>query len=131
MKEIRFRVKLVSDSIWHYYSLGDLVSTLGREGEEYIGETWSQFTGLKDKNGLLIYEGDILKQDIQNEFGSLVKDQIGQMVWHKHGCWAIKYESDSPLKADGFCPPPEIIGNVWDNPELLPPLVTGEDLTEK
>lgn len=84
-------------------------------------DTWefSQFTGLKDKNGKGIYENDILKQDVSNEFGSLLKGQIGQMVWHENGLWAIKFENDSPITFEGNCSAPEIIGNIYQNPELL------------
>lgn len=102
-----------------------LVDTLLRSGEVMCGDeafkpdALMQFTGLHDKNDKEVWEGDILKQDIKNEFGSFTRNQIGVMVWHKDGCWAIKYETDSPIEPSGNCPPPEIIGNIYENEDLL------------
>jgi len=73
-----------------------------------------QYTGLKDKNGREIYEGDILR--------SLNGDKA--VVYFTHGSFALafKYEDED----DGFLPfsqfnssISEVIGNIHENPELL------------
>lgn len=73
-------------------------------------ETLGQFTGLYDKNGEEIYEGDILKGVF---YGYLFErdNKIFTVKWN---------EKDAGFLANYFEPSKcEIIGNIFDNPELL------------
>ena len=75
-----------------------------------------QCTGLKDKNGKLIYEGDILKQP----------DGIIDYVYWSDGCYIhngtaitnydVAYQGDNWAKEVNTH---EVIGNIYENPELL------------
>lgn len=87
-----------------------------------IPETVGQFTGLTDKNGVEIYEGDILEFDYLfcNEDGICTKKGV---VSFENGTFCIDEDSDfsvyhaqwSSEEYGGI----EIIGNIHDNPELL------------
>lgn len=73
---------------------------------------YEQCTGLKDKNGKLIYEGDIVEtHDYTTEHSQIVFDK---------GCYVLKskdvamYEHLSNYEKE--C---EVIGNIHENPELL------------
>lgn len=76
-----------------------------------------QFTGLLDKNGREIYEGDIV--DAPGHYG------VGQVLWgvDHDGGWVLKDKPNSIPGAFflGHIPDSdmEVIGNIYENPELL------------
>lgn len=75
--------------------------------EKYIVE---QCTGLKDKNGKLIYEGDIVR-DVTN-------GKWYNIIWHEvNGCWFLE---DCASVEYCFLPHEfEVIGNIHENAELM------------
>lgn len=89
-------------------------------------ETVGQLTGLQDKNGKDIYEGDILSYE--NEYGRKhihrVYREKGGLVINSHSEDVNKevinfYEATADMQTSKWIEQCEIIGNVFDNPELL------------
>lgn len=79
-------------------------------------ETLGQYTGLHDKNGKEIYEGDIVvdKED----------EVMGEITWNEEEAsfyFSILYENGTyeEEKLNDWASVLEVIGNIYDNPELL------------
>lgn len=85
-----------------------------------------QFTGLKDKNEKEIYEGDICEipdfyPDIfaeNGEWKEIYLNTIGKIIFID-GCFMINDGQEMPLHAIIGIKEIEIIGNIYENPELL------------
>lgn len=89
-------------------------SVLPINQEQYIVEF---YTGLPDKNGKLIYKGDIFKAIVINSFPDdkcLNKTIIGQVSYFAKECM-FAFSSYSPINLSEI----EIIGNIHENPEFL------------
>ena len=124
IREVIFRGKRTDCGEWvegdllHYES-GEMAickgfSKYGYEATEIIGrykvipKTIGQFTGLTDKNGKRIFEGDIVRYE----------DDIGYVIYNGDDA---RFLVDSPnmyISMD-YSNEFEVIGNIHDNPELL------------
>lgn len=145
MREILFRGKRVANGDWkegsyvHQYCCHLIYLPNGVDSEHgfdyyhVIPETVGQFTGLTDKNGKKIFEGDIVEvtivrdicdsEDVKIETGAIEYDKIGMIGL------IMEYYDDVPIWSDVFqelelsdCINDfwfEVIGNIHDNPELL------------
>ena len=118
MREILFKGKRVDNGEWVY---GFLVKMWGQyhivdqnnENSAYMIEPESvgQYTGLTDKNGKKIFEGDILLKGFEKV---LVKWNANQCRW---GIYSNNYEiCGFNESTQGYF---EVIGNIYDNSELL------------
>ncbi len=85
---------------------------------EVVPESVGQSTGLKDKEGAEIYEGDIAKGLWQIDKETSVKGVV--VYYERYGMYAIETIQGGMAVMTGLCwESCEVIGNIHDNPELL------------
>ena len=117
-REIKFRGKDILHKSWQYGSLAKdepqksyyIIDNEYGRGIDVDKETIGQYTGLHDKNGKEIYEGDVLKGTFYG-FPMPEYDYVFQIYWD---------EKEKGFMANYFEPSEcEVIGNIYDNPELL------------
>ena len=124
MREIKFRAKRTDDGAWVYGDLTHVQRINTKEEAEQSGrrsqpavrvanynvdeQTIGQYTGLKDKKGREIYEGDILRY----------RTYPVQVGWHE-GAFCDCHMDMNILLRHHALNVYTIIGNIHDNPELL------------
>jgi uncharacterized phage protein (TIGR01671 family) len=80
-----------------------------------------QYTGLKDNRGYEIYEGDVIAFYIPDAIAEELGPEIGQVEWRNECCrFTLKEDRwDEGLHEDIVAEFATIIGNVYENPELI------------
>lgn len=103
-----------------YHDIEAGKSSCGNKIVEVMPETVCQCTGLKDKNGKLIWENDVVSywDTYSTENGQAEADCIGKVVWDDE---TISFQVTNRLSAESWEVLDEcsVIGNIFDNPELL------------
>lgn len=80
--------------------------------------TICQCTGLKDKNGKLIWENDIMVARLDDDYPE--DKTYAKVLWHKNGFYTIENGSKDISPIDKFDQEYfEVVGNIFDNKDLL------------
>ena len=132
MREIKFQIYWIAGHEMLYDTNNDLEF---RDKENYWITDLSdatnhpesykvrQYTGLKDKNGTEIYDGDYIRYSARTINGSIFT-HVCRVFQHESGTWRIEgyHEDNHSYETKGtvyaahlIC---EVIGNIYENPEL-------------
>lgn len=119
----------------------EMTNTDGVSGIDVDRETICEYTGVTDKNGTRIFEGDIVRySDEECYYSEEYNEFVGDIVFEK-GAFGVGSRDELPIDLDYWCdndnfvslwelywnfnctfdelPMLEVIGNIYDNPELL------------
>ena len=157
MREFKFRAVRLSDGQVFLpiaiYQTGDepVVEWISDTGPSQLSDTpgnevvLMQYTGLKDKNGREIFEGDIIKFAVERDFTDYHGEWTDKEVVYRNGQWIASYvrsergrlprgyvadeltnhilhwDKDAVFDDTGHWSTVdgEVIGNIYENPELL------------
>lgn len=128
-----FKAKRLDNGEWLEW---DVIAGIP-ENVSILADTICQCTGLKDKNGKLIWENDIVKKEFYIDYDSVYQEEYVTSVISKkyvgtvkfeHFAWVVETFNDKLKCILPICELSEhsedikhfeVIGNVFDNPELL------------
>lgn len=129
MREIIFRGKRLDNGEWvegyfvnlwmiNYQKHQPIITDNNAVSYDVDPSTIGQYTGLKDKNGKRIFEGDILESRYDDLYPDDVSIEVVQ--WFRNG-WYIRQGKNLPDALDeyGVLQYSEVIGNIHDNLVLL------------
>lgn len=134
-REILFKGKMIDGQGWIYGFLASKSDIVNYEDDAYSSavvkpDTVCQFTGLTDKNGTKIFEGDIVKSERQLPIYNMFEENEygGEIVMVEH---VVKWYDNSAgfsLEPIGFtelmneslclCHLQEVVGNIYENKYL-------------
>lgn len=138
MRTIKFRAKRLDNGEWVYgdyhHRVGGVHCIIDMQPDfqgkvEYVviqvaPDTIGQFTGLLDKNGKEIYEGDIVKWiltmpriGVYGGYEEYDTEEIGEIKWDAGALQLGEYcAAGFAYESEDYA---EVLGNIHDNPELL------------
>lgn len=112
-REIKFRAIHKGNTEFDYYHNWEVIRALARFAEYDYLMVINQYTGLKDKNGREIFEGDVLT----NSYG---KQEV--VIFHENGYYGQRSKNGHTVTNNllkSYLENKVVSGNIHENPELI------------
>lgn len=131
MREILFRAKRIDNGEWVFggydHALQTNIKTGFYKDTHFImennglvnvvdPESVCQYTGLTDKNGRKIFEGDILSAHLDDQNPEDIT--YVQITWDGFS-WCMRESTEDDVMSEYDCNTFEVCGNIFENPELV------------
>lgn len=104
----------------HHYIVFERMTDWGLPNKhlraEVLPETVCRYTGLPDKNGRKIFEGDILSAHLDDQYPEDIT--YVQITWDGFS-WCTRESTEDDVMTEHDCNTFEVCGNIFDNPELI------------
>jgi uncharacterized phage protein (TIGR01671 family) len=113
MREIKFRAWNVGSGFMAVQGNHHEIDTPAKILSIYGKDIVMQYTGLKDKNGKEIYEGDVIVTQLN------APDNKEESLVVEFADGAFKLKKENTYYYFPFLLNVEIIGNIWEHPDLL------------
>ena len=109
-RDIKFKAYDRKSGYWLFFSLLELTNGGATNFLETL-ENWCEFTGLKDRKGAEIYEGDIVRQELRKD----------AQVFFRSGSFCTYIDEGRWIEMSNNSLDFEVIGNIYENklPEYL------------
>ena len=135
MREILFKAKRLDNGEWvegyylnvakinHFICTGKIKldgavkGILAPEMYAIVPDTLCQYTGLTDKNGVKIWENDIIKANLDDDFPENITYE--SVAWHEASFYTYENNQLTDVLDKWDTENFEVCGNIFDNPELL------------
>lgn len=124
--EGKFYIINIEQTFISVYYTEESVVDFDLRAYEIDPETLCQYTGLNDRNGKKIWENDIVKHEISSGLGQVIWYQEDYIGWIVDDIWIDGQQYSHEMFSE--C---EVIGNIFDTPELLKETNTSEKILEE
>ncbi|MGG0794673.1 YopX family protein [Brevibacillus laterosporus] len=121
MREIKFRAWDDVSKVMSFSNFEQFDDMMGFRFSHFETEKpiYMQYTGLNDKNGKKIYDGDIVQIDNTDEVSRWVRGEKA-LVEYRPGRFRISTESgEANMMQEDMSDVIEVIGNIYEHPDLL------------